>query len=602
MHWFRNLHNRVFVFLLLLSAGAWLWERPLNSPWLPYVAGDGLGYYSYLPAVFIHHDAHLEFKWFAKVYNDNYVYDAFENPEDNLLVQYGNRKINKYYPGLSFIWAPFFFAGHLLAKILDFPPDGFSGPYQWTIGVGSVFYLTLGLIFLRKLLQKMFGHPMVAAVVPFLVFFGTHLFFYGITANTLSHAYSFTFIVLFLYFVQCYFNDTGQRTRNFLWVTLFFVITLSIRPFNGLILLATPAFIPPGFFKAKKFFDGFTWKEIVIAGIILFTLIWHFSIVYIQTHSFFAYTYTNETFDFTEPKFVDALISYRYGLFIYVPLAFLALAGIFFLPRKQQLILPVLFFAILFVYSCWWFWPITKRAMIDWYAIPAILLAAFFSRVKQKQVKVTFATLSVLCIGHYQLKQFQVNNGILNEFATYKELFWRNYFRIDKANIYPIPPYTILESTATNYDFENTDDKSHSTDHALTGTRALKIDSVNYSPVIASIPYPALFSKPGWKKVRFSFSQYCEPGLKEAYAYIQFMKGDSVITSADFYMNNDYIFPGRWDYKEFGYEIADTATINSSTVDHIQFKLWNVFPQQTMYIDDAKVEFVLTDRSFETVR
>src|SRR6478735_11831764 len=120
--WFSDKYNKLFVVLLFSIVVAFFALRPLNSPWHPFIAGDGLGYYSYLPAKWIQGDPNLDFKWFNRIYLDNYVYSAFELPEDNLLVKYHGKKINKYYPGLSYIWFPFFISVHILAKIFKQMP------------------------------------------------------------------------------------------------------------------------------------------------------------------------------------------------------------------------------------------------------------------------------------------------------------------------------------------------------------------------------------------------------------------------------------------------------------------------------------------------
>ena len=577
--------------------------RPLNSPWHPFVAGDGLGYYSYLPAKFLHNDDALTFKWFSETYNNNYVYDAFENPEDNLLVQYGDKKINKYYPGLSFVWAPFFAMGHCAGVLFDYRTDGFTAPYQWAIGTGSLFYLLLGLIFLRKLMRLLFANEWVAIVVPFAIFFGTHLFTYGIMNNTLSHAYSFTFIVVFLYYAIRYFRVPEKRTTSFLWAAFFLIVTVSIRPLNGLIVFVLPAFLPAGFFRERKFGSGFQRKHIIILLLIALALLWHFHITYTQTGSFLAYTYTNETFDFLDPEFTDALFSYHVGLFVYVPLLFLAFAGIPFLEKKQRIILPLFFLAMVYLYSSWWFWPITKRALIDFYVIPAIALGALLVRIRSVKWNAAVLVVLALTIAHFQLKAYQINNGILSEHATYSGLFWRNYFRIDRANIYPVPPSTILKEEVHTEDFERADyNGNRTTEKAFSGNASLLLDQKWYSIQVARIPYPSVFDQPGWRKIRFSFNMFAEDSVNNVYAYIQFFRNDSLITDAPFYIIPEYIFPNRWDYKEFGYEIADTALINSNTIDRIGFTIWNVEAKKRVYIDDVKMEFLLTDRSFETIR
>jgi hypothetical protein len=106
--YFKNTYNKIYFGFFLSIIAVFFYVRPLNSDYHKFIAGDGFGYYSYLPAKFIFNDPNYDFKWFNKAHDANYVYSAFPNPEQNLLVEYGNKKINKYYQGLSFIWMPFF--------------------------------------------------------------------------------------------------------------------------------------------------------------------------------------------------------------------------------------------------------------------------------------------------------------------------------------------------------------------------------------------------------------------------------------------------------------------------------------------------------------
>jgi hypothetical protein len=174
---------------------------------------------------------------------------------------------------------------------------------------------------------------------------------------------------------------------------------------------------------------------------------------------------------------MDALFSYHVGLFVYVPLVFLAFFGIPFLDKKQRWILPLFFFAMVYLYSAWWFWPITKRALIDFYVVPAICFGALLLHVRTVKWNAVIMTLIALTIFHFQLKAYQLNNGILSEHATYSGLFWRNYFRLDRANIYPIPPSTILAQEIHEEDFERTDYKGNrSTEKFLHGSSSLLLD------------------------------------------------------------------------------------------------------------------------------
>jgi hypothetical protein len=595
--------NFTFALMLMLVSAVFIWQRPLNSPWNPFIAGDGLGYYSYLPAVFIHHDDDLSFHWFNEVHKQNYQFDAFENPEDNLLVKYGDRKINKYYPGLSFTWMPFFFGGHIAAKMFGYTADGYTLPYQVAIGFASLFWLLIGLIYLRKLIRGLTGNETTAIWIPVIIFFGTNLYMYAIFNNTLSHSYSFTFNTIVLYYLFAYFRYPEKRTFYFCMLALALVVTVSVRPLNGLIVLMGFAFIPKGFFRERKYFSGWSNRYFIIVAAIVLLLAWHFYVVYVSTGSLFAYTYTNERFNFGDAQFGDALFSYHNGLFLYVPLALLAFAGIYFLKGKQRFIVPLFFLAIVFLYSAWWYWPITRRALIDYYPLIAIMLGALIAGTMQTKARIAVVALITLCIAHYQLKNYQLNHGILSEYSTYSELYWRNYFRTDPANIYPVPPETILATEEHQRDFETEIKDCPVTDSiSFSGSHALRLDSKWSSCIASRDAYPVLFSKPGWKKIRVSYEAYCEDSVGMVSMFLEFRKNDSVIVNVPFYLVKDYINPGKWDYKEFGYEITDSTLINSQTIDEVTFGIWSTEPRGKLFVDDLKIEFLLTDRSFETIQ
>src|SRR4051812_44679329 len=79
------------------------------------IAGDGFGYYAYLPAKFIYSDTALNFQWFPAAFNANYPAGMSADPLNNFMVPYRDKMINMYYPGQSFLQLPFFFMGHAAA-------------------------------------------------------------------------------------------------------------------------------------------------------------------------------------------------------------------------------------------------------------------------------------------------------------------------------------------------------------------------------------------------------------------------------------------------------------------------------------------------------
>jgi hypothetical protein len=604
VHWFKDKYNQLFLGFLLSILVVFFTFRPINSDFHKFIAGDGLGYYSYLPAKFIFNDPNYDFKWFNKAHNANYIYSAFENPEQNLLVEYGDKKINKYYQGLAYIWFPFFAMAHVCAKVFNYPPDGFSAPYQLFIGLASLFYLFFGLFYLRKLIQKLFNNKFAALFVPIAIFYGTQLYTYALYANSLSHVYSFTFITLFIYFVVSFFKDSDQRLRKFLLAALCLIIAGCIRPLTGLIIFIVPAFIPKGFFKEKLRFEKFKLLDAVILLLALGAIYYQLSITYIQTNSIIAYTYTDEKFFFTDSKFFDALFSYHIGLFVYVPLMLVSMFGIPFLTKTQRILLPLFFFFIIYLYGAWWYWPILKRALIDFYVIPAILLGALASVCVNKMQKVIFLTVVGMTVFYFQFKSMQMARGILDEYTTYKEVFWRNFFRVNKTNMFLVPPSTIIKEEVVTEDFEKNEFNGNvSTVEKSTGDRSLYLGATNYISRTSETSFPELFSKDGCKKIRYSFNCYFAKGIKSVHAFITFLdKDQKTILEIPFYINEDFILHEQWDYKEFGYEITDSETLNKNTVDKITFTIWNVDQKEDVYIDDVKVEYILTDRSFETVK
>lgn len=135
------------------------------------------------------------------------------------------------------------------------------------------------------------------------------------------------------------------------------------------------------------------------------------------------------------------------------------------------------------------------------------------------------------------------------------------------------------------------------------GNYSLLLDSAHYLAPVREVGYPDIFKEDGCKKIRFSFDAYFEAGVSALHAFIQFFDANKkLIEEVPFYINSDYIVPGKWDRREFGYEIVDHQKLNNETVKQVVVSVWNVEGKKKVYVDAVKVEFILTDRSFETVK
>jgi hypothetical protein len=605
MAWLKNKYNILFfvffVSIVFIFTNAYKWGNTSQT----FIASDGFGYYAYLPAVFIYHDKNYEFKWFDDAYKKYYSYEVSGEKNSHFFVPYKNRKINKYYQGLSFLWLPFFLTGHYAAYFFNFPQDGFSYPYQVSIAFAAMCYLLLGLFYLRKMLKKMFLSDWIALIVPIALFYGTYLLWYTVYMPSYTHVYSFTFITLSIYYAYSFFNESERRWTHFLLTLFCFLTVCCLRPLNGLIAMTLFAFIPKEFFKTTITFDKFKAKHVILLCLCIAILANQLGILFIQTGTFFPYTYTNERFYFTNPKLFYVLFSFHTGLFVYVPLAFMAFFGIFCLQStKQKVLLPLTFFAVVYLYSTWWYWCITTRALIDFYAIIAILLAALLKRVERKIIiSISLGILLFLCVGYFQLKSMQIDRGILGKGNTHSDLFWKNFFRIKHARIYAIPPSSIIKQIYYEEGFENNFAKEkQSSDKKYEGNYASMLNNkTDFSPVF-EYKLPLFFAEKGLKKIRFSFWSYFAQDITEAQVVINvYNKQDSLIKYIPYYLNPDDIQKNKWDLKEFGDEFSDEELANKK-MHHVKIYLWNNQIKNEMYIDKVKTEFILTDKRFEVVQ
>lgn len=150
---------------------------------------DVFGYYSYLPLKFIYHSLNLEnltlVEGIVKEYNSSgTLYQFMQLPDGSYLI--------KYPLGLSYFYAPFFFLGHLVAKLFHLKTDGYSAPYQISVFLGCIIYTIAAVVLLTKVLKHFFDDK-ISSVVFLLIVLGTN-FIVHVTKdgqNTMSHALLF---------------------------------------------------------------------------------------------------------------------------------------------------------------------------------------------------------------------------------------------------------------------------------------------------------------------------------------------------------------------------------------------------------------------------
>jgi hypothetical protein len=167
-------------------------------------------------------------------------------------------------------------------------------------------------------------------------------------------------------------------------------------------------------------------------------------------------------------------------------------------------VVPVLL--IILLYSFWFYWNIVNRTLVDFSGILALLLLILFINFKgNKRVSKTLVLVSFLCIPFFQLKAYQLRNGILNSNYTYWRYYVKHFFTLRHVDVFPINPKTIKQQQDYFFDFEQEEGSTLSSEKAFESERSAVLNAgVEYS-CSKTFTVPEFFNKPGFKKVKASF-------------------------------------------------------------------------------------------------
>jgi len=330
---------------------------------------DRAGYYIYLPATFFYH------------------FDTHKMPADLDIATGGgfsidtvtNKLDTKYTYGVSLMVSPLFFTAAVVSRIAGIDDEnGFSMLYMRMMSLAAVIYMVLGMWLLKKFLDFYF-RPAIGFFVITLVFLGTNLFIYSLLDGMMSHVYSFFLFALFLYTLKRYLlAPTG---RLFLLLCLSLSLAVLIRPTN--ILLALLFFSWDGrpgewIARVKNFMKPS--QILVFSGIILLLFVpqmiyWK----YLSGH-WLHFSYQGEGFtNWRHPRIAEVLFSPVNGLFAYVPLTLLFVAGIILMLFRKMgngLTIAAVFIVLTLVCASWKMWYFGccngQRSYIEYYTILAV--------------------------------------------------------------------------------------------------------------------------------------------------------------------------------------------------------------------------------------
>jgi len=435
------------ILLILFSVCFSIWFVDLWKPWHrqsindnPFV-WDVAQYYSYLPATFIYD--------YGFTYNEDQMTFLNEAPLGG--------KMPKTTYGMSILYSPFFALGYKIALNQHNPITGYSEPFSTCVHFGSMFYGLLGLFLLRNFLIKFYSEK-VTAITLAIIFFGTNLFCYVLSASEMTHGHLFMlFSALLLTTYHWYQNPTYFKS---LLIGLIIGLSCLIRPTEILVSFLFVFWMTGSLseLKVRMLFLFQSYKHLLLMAFIAF-LFWIPQLLFwkLKTGTYLYFSYPGERFFWNDPQIFNILFSYRKGWLVYSPLIVLGFLGFFFMKTETKKTRPFLiaFFVItIYMLSCWWDWgfggSFGGRGFVQYYALLALPIAAltqYIFEINQHKIiqaiqKIFFfIVFSGICMNIGQTHQF--NLGLIRYDSMSKKSYWTVF---NKYNLSPAENKTFWKS------------------------------------------------------------------------------------------------------------------------------------------------------------
>lgn len=392
------------------------------------ITADGVGYYDYLPSIFIHNDIDRKSK--------------FNNPEDyqrikmiGAYVDFDGHLVNKYPVGSAILQSPFFLCTLMITDEKNL--SGYEDAFQNSIVNAAMFYIFLTLLIFKLMLKSNCKRWLIHTLQILLVL-ATSLTHYSSDGAAYSHVYSLFVITLFLFLVQLYHKK--KKGIYLIGICMLLGVVTIIRPTNILVVLFIP-FMTNGTQRIKESLWSIKNNiRYLIYGLGAFVslIFLQMYLWYLQTGSWIVYSYGEEGFNFSSPELFNVLFSYDKGLFVYTPvLGFTLLALIYLFVKKQfytliTWVLPM--FAVSYVISSWWCWnygsSFGMRPYIEYYVIFFLLFAYVMDKLKL-YVSLIFVVAASVFIPVNVIQTYQYRKYILLWEGMDKEKYWKVFLQTD---------------------------------------------------------------------------------------------------------------------------------------------------------------------------
>lgn len=378
-----DLRGWLIISITAVLASFICWQIYTNNIVRDPIRSDGFGYFAYLSSLIVDHD--LSFRSalsnVPEGVNAQWAYGLGKHPETG-------RIFLKYTPGVAILASPFYLLADYLTQWLNLPRTGYSVVYQYAAVISGIFYLILGIWAVYETARIRFD-TFTATLASILIVFATNVLHYGTYDLTMAHIYSFAVIALLIRELILYKRGIQSTTPR---------LIAKLGCLTGLIILIrVPNAIVGGL--AVFLIIHNTWKDgsirrttycligyaltvaICVSPLILF---WYYSTgsFFINSYSVLIYGGVREGFNWSNPQVVNFLFSAKSGVFFWAPLTVFAFLSLPLLVKRERfwgLLIVIVLFVEIYVYSSWWLWDygasVGSRPMVDLMPLIALPLA-----------------------------------------------------------------------------------------------------------------------------------------------------------------------------------------------------------------------------------
>ncbi|MDP1728150.1 MAG: hypothetical protein Q8M15_15290 [Bacteroidota bacterium] len=373
---------------------------------------DALGYYVYLPGIFIYHD-YTQFAWLPAI-DSTYAVSGGTIYQVNK-IENGNY-VTKYLGGIAILEMPFFLIGHIIAINSHYAADGFSPPYQYSISFGILIYFLLGLFILRNILLRYYS-DLTTSITLLLIALATNAIQYAAIDSAQSHI-----PIFFLYALVIYSTIKWHQKPTIFFASLTgFIIGLATisRPTEAIMFLIPLLWNTQTKEQAREKWALLKNNRLHLWCIILFGIIGILpQLIYWKIASGHFIYDVGSKWTFLNP-FFRVLFGFEKGWFIYTPVTIFFIMGLFFV-KKYPFKKSVIYFCILniWIIISWFDWryggSYSTRALVQSYPVFALALGAFIDYVSSKKWRYIFYLTGIYLIYVNLFQIWQYNHAILH--------------------------------------------------------------------------------------------------------------------------------------------------------------------------------------------